>query len=539
MREKIPDESVDLCYIDPPFNSARNYFVIFKDRTGDASQAQEAAFVDTWNWSHESEYAMREFTRQPNQELRVCMEALHTMLKESPMMAYLVSMAQRFIEIHRVLKPTGSFYLHCDPTASHYLKIVLDTVFGPENFRSEVIWKRTNSRSTSGKWPRLHDVILQYSCSTTAIFHSLQVPGDVAKMPHTLITGIDGLKYQTFELTAPGVTKDGESGKPWRGHNPTLMGRHWANNFETLDNWDAEGLIHWPKNGGFPRRRAQEPFQPTERVVTVGDVWTDIDRINQSAKERLGYPTQKPLALLRRIIEASSNPGDVVLDCYCGCGTTVHAAHELGRRWVGIDITPIAVSVIKTRLEQTFDGLKVPIDGFPTDYEGARTLFETDPYRFQTWACTLVGAYPRLKKGADRGIDGDLPFYDNNEKSQLALVQVKGGKVGAAQVRDLVGTVQREKAALGLFVCLDEPTKPMLTEAASAGLWEAGYGREYPRIQILPVRALLEGTVDVRMPPQEKRSLLGFKAAKGAVKGKQTAAKVTQTNGQPELTFEL
>lgn len=536
LREKIPDESIDLCYIDPPFNSARDYFVIFKDRTGDASQAQEAAFVDTWNWNNESEYAMREFTRQPNQELRVCMEALHTMLKESAMMAYLVSMAQRFIEIHRVLKPTGSFYLHCDPTASHYLKIILDTVFGPENFRSEVIWKRSSAHNSAKRYGPIHDTILFYTSSVYFTWNSQYTKYDENYTKTTYNNcDTDGRLWKSSDLTGNGI-RNGETGQAWRGIDVSPKNRHWMYPPSQLDVLDEKGLIHWPKKiGGMPRLKQYLDEMPG---VPIQDVFDDIHPVGAQAVERLGYPTQKPLALLRRIIEASSNPGDVVLDCYCGCGTTVHAAHELGRRWVGIDITPIAVSVIKTRLEQTFDGLKVPIDGFPTDYEGARTLFETDPYRFQAWACTLVGAYPRLKKGADKGIDGDLPFFDNYEKSQTALVQVKGGKVGAAQVRDLVGTIQREKAALGLFVCLDEPTKPMLTEAASAGLWDAGYGREYPKIQILPVRALLEGMADVRMPPQEKRSLLGFKAAKGQVKSKQTSAKLTKTNGQVELTLD-
>ncbi len=534
LREKIPDESVDLCYIDPPFNSARNYFVIFKDRTGDASQAQEAAFVDTWNWNEESEYAMREFTRQPNQELRVCMEALHTMLKESPMMAYLVSMAQRFIEIHRVLKPTGSFYIHCDPTASHYLKIVLDTVFEPGNFINEIVWKRSYGHGDSQKsMGRSHDTIFYYVKNKSYTLNRFYHKHD-EKYIDNFFNHLDiaGRRYKLENLTSPNPRPN--LMYEYKGYPSPAKG--WRVSRERMEQFDVEQRLHFPAKADG--RIMKKVYLDELEGQPMMDVWADIAPLSALHTERLGYPTQKPLALLRRIIEASSNPGDLVLDCYCGCGTTVHAAHELGRQWIGIDITPIAVSVIKTRLEQTFDGLKVPIDGFPTDYEGARTLFETDPYRFQAWACTLVGAYPRLKKGADKGIDGDLPFFDYNEKSQTAIVQVKGGKLGAAQVRDLVGTIQREKAAIGIFVCLEEPTKPMLTEAAAAGLWDAGYGREYPRIQILPVKALLEGKADVRMPPQEKRSLLGFKAAKGQVRGKQTAAKLTTTNGQVELSLE-
>lgn len=235
-----------------------------------------------------------------------------------------------------------------------------------------------------------------------------------------------------------------------------------------------------------------------------------------SPKETLGYPTQKPLALLERIVAASSAPGDIVLDAYCGCGTTVHAAHKLGRKWIGIDITPVAVAIIKTRLEQAFiaEGLKVPVDGFPTDEEGARTLFEIDPYRFQVWACTLVDAFPLTKKGADRGIDGRLPFFDFDDKDYSAVIQVKGGKVSSPQIRDFCHVIEREKAAVGLFLCLEKPTAPMKQEALSLGVWKSAGGREYPRCQLLTVGGVMSGAEAVRMPPQDKRSLMGYKAGK-------------------------
>lgn len=538
LRDQIPSETVDLCYIDPPFNSARNYFVIFKDRTGEASQAQSAAFEDTWTWSIDSEYAFKELTaHQPNHELQVCIAALRTMLKESPMMAYLVSMAQRFVEIHRVLKPTGSFYLHCDATASHYLKIVLDTVFGPDNFRNEIVWKRTTAKSLSTKkLPVNHDVLLVYQKSDVATWNSdvMFLPYDESHLDEKTDSkysarDTDGRRFQLTDLTNP--NKD----RPNLTYEFLGVTRVWRWTRERMQTAYEAGLVIQPSPGSVPRLKR---YLDEQRGKPIDDVWVDLPPINSQSTERLGYPTQKPLALLRRIIEASSNPGDVVLDCYCGCGTTVHAAHELGRRWVGIDITPVAVAVIKTRLEQTFDGLKVPVIGFPTDYEGAKSLFEADPYQFQTWACTTVGAYPRMKKGADKGIDGDLPFYDYNEKHQRMVVQVKGGKVSVNQIRDLRGTIEREKAAIGLFVCLEEPTKPMLQEAAQAGLWSGGGGKDYPRIQILPVQAILEGSAYPQMPMQEKKSLLGFKASKGQQKGQQKAAKLTQVNGQAELVLE-
>lgn len=280
LRESIESESVDLIYLDPPFNSQVNYNVLFRAPTGEQSKAQIEAFEDTWHWNDSAERAFDEVMQGGNTDVAEMLRAMRSFLKENDMMAYLTMMAVRLIELHRVLKPTGSLYLHCDPTASHYLKILLDSIFGAELFASEIIWRRTNARGTTGKWPSIHDVILQYSKSTSTVFTSLKTKADKAKMPHTLITGADGLKYQTYELTAPGATKEGDSGKPWRGHDPNKYGRHWANTSTKMEEWDKSALIHWPKDGGFPRRRDEEPFDPEGRFVTIGDVWADIDRLN-------------------------------------------------------------------------------------------------------------------------------------------------------------------------------------------------------------------------------------------------------------------
>jgi DNA modification methylase len=305
LREHIADESVDLIYLDPPFNSNASYNVLFRAPDGHQSQAQIEAFDDTWHWNEPAERAFDEVMQSGNSDAAEMLRAMRSFLKENDMMAYLSMMAVRLIELHRVLKPTGSLYLHCDPTASHYLKVLLDSIFGAEFYRAELVWKRTNARGTTGKRPRIHDTLFHYSRSDTFTFHSLKAKADNAKLPHTLITSADGKKYQTFELTAPGATKEGDSGKPWRGFDPNKYSRHWGNSHAQMNAWDAERLIHWPKDGGFPRRLAQEPFDPETREVTIGDVWTDVDRLNQTAKERLGYPTQKPLALLERIISAS------------------------------------------------------------------------------------------------------------------------------------------------------------------------------------------------------------------------------------------
>jgi DNA modification methylase len=496
LKRYVADESVDLVYLDPPFNSNATYNVLFADKNGSQSSAQIKAFEDTWHWDHTAELAYQEIVEQGG-SVSLAMQAFRTFLGTNDVLDYLAMMAPRLVELKRVLKRTGSIYLHCDPTASHYLKVLMDGVFGPMCYRNEIVWKRHNARSTDGRWPRIHDTLLMYSKTDQFTFHPSIIQADQAKMPHTLITGSDGKKYQTYELTAPGATKKGESGKAWRGFDPTTMGRHWANSHLMLDEWDKECLIHWPKDGGFPRRRDREPLVPENRTVTVGDTWVDIDRINQTAKERLGYPTQKPEALLERIIQASSNEGDLVLDPFCGCGTAIAAAQKLKRRWVGIDITHLAVSLMKHRLHSTYGrSVKYNVIGEPVDFAGAESLAKEDPYQFQFWSLGLVGARPvEQKKGADKGIDGRIFFHDDNSgKTKQIIISVKAGHINPAQVRDLRGVVDREKAEIGVLITLHEPTSQMKTEAASTGFYDSpGMGRKYPRLQIITVNELLSG----------------------------------------------
>jgi len=452
-------------------------------------------------------------------QLSETMQALRQILGPSNMMAYLSMMAPRVEELRRVLKPTGSLYLHCDPTASHYLKMILDAVFGPRSFRNEVIWVRHNARSTKGRWPRVHDTLLFYSKSEAFTFHPVIVKADKAKLPHTLITGPDKKKYQTFELTAPGVTKDGDSGKPWRGFDVSAMGRHWANTHAIMEGWDAAGLIHWAKDGGWPRRRDDKPFDPEAREVTVGDVWTDVDRINQTAQERLGYPTQKPEALLRRILDASANPGDVVLDPFCGCGTTISVAEQMGLSWIGIDITHLAIGLIKHRLQDQF-GASVSshykVIGEPVSIPDANRLAIEDPFQFQAWALGLVGARTAQssKKGADKGIDGNIYFHDDQKgKAKRIILSVKAGaNVNVSMVRDLVGTVTREKADIGVLLTFTKPTKPMKDEAASAGFYKSPMGGMHEKVQILTVEELLDGK-GIDYPTRSQRANTTFKRA--------------------------
>lgn len=449
------------------------------------------------------------------------MQAFRQMLGGSDMLAYLAMMAPRLVELHRVLNRTGSLYLHCDPTASHYLKLLLDSIFGPKNFRNEIVWLRHNARSTRGRWPRLHDILLFYTKSDDFSFEPVFIKADKAKLPHTLITGPDGKKYQTYELTGPGITKEGESGKPWRGFDVTGMGRHWANEHSVMDAWADAGLIHFAKDG-FPRRRDEKPFDPEAREVTVGDVWMDIDRINQADKsQNQRYPTQKPEALLQRILLASAAAGQTVLDPFCGCGTTISVAQQMGLSWIGIDITHLAIGLIKHRLQQQFgpaiaDTYRVV--GEPVTLPDAARLARDDPFQFQAWALGLVGARKEVAKGADRGIDGVILFHDDPKgKAKRIILSVKAGaNVGVSMVRDLVGTVAREKADLGVLISFTKPTKPMETEAVDAGFYISPMGGRHPRIQILTIEGLLAGT-GIDYPTRSQRADLTFRRARRIV----------------------
>lgn len=518
LREHIRDETIDLIYLDPPFNPKVAYNVLFQTPDGAAPQAQLEAFVETWHWGEEAMYCYDEIMATASRVATI-LRAMRSFLGESDLMAYLANMTARLIEMHRVLKKTGTLYLHCDPTASHYLKIVLDGIFGHDRFISEISWKRTNARGTTGRWPRIHDVLLMYSKGSDFTFHSIKGKAEKSKLPHTLIRAEDGQKYQTYELTAPGVTKDGESGKPWRGFDPAKMGRHWANRHAVMEAWDVNGLIHWPKNGGFPRRRDDRPFDPESRTVTLGDVWTDIDRLNQTARERVGYPTQKPVALLERIIAASSNPGDIVLDAFCGCGTTVEAAERLGRQWIGIDVTHYAITTIENRLRASFPKIAIDVFGRPRDIADARALASRNKMQFQWWAISLLSAHAyRGKPGPDRGVDGLYFFRNGPMGTGMVIVSVKGGEnINPSMVRDLRGTLEREEADMGVFITLTAPSQKMIAEAAGAGVAHTAHG-PLPRLQITTVEDLMAGRLPQLPPPYVVHNRQEMRKAGGALR---------------------
>ncbi len=503
LRRYVPDESVDLVYLDPPFNSNADYNVIFRDESGRSSDAQLLAFEDTWHWGPgvESVYAFLTNTSlhrgRVAEPVASIIGALRQGLGTNQMTAYLVEMTVRLVELHRVLKPTGSLYLHCDPTASHYLKLVLDAIFGPNRFRNELIWRRTTAHSSAKKYAPVHDTLLYYSASDQHVWNEPRTDYDQAYLDkYYRFDDGDGRLYWRADITGSGV-RHGSSGQAWRGIDPTTIGRHWTVPYEDLDRLDAEGRLYWPPRGVMPQfKRYREDLRG--RAVT--DVWDDIDRINPVGRERLGYPTQKPLALLERIIKTSSNPGDLVLDPFCGCGTAVVAAQKLDRRWVGIDITHLSIAVMRARLRDSFPELgEVKVIGQPNEVEGARMLAAQSlegRYEFQYWALSLIDAQPAgdRKKGADSGIDGRITFTDAGGQVRPVLVSVKSGHVNVAQVRDLIGTMQREGAPLGVFLTLEEPSKPMLVESSGAGVFYSELSkREYPRVQVFTIRELLDG----------------------------------------------
>jgi site-specific DNA-methyltransferase (adenine-specific) len=486
LRNEIASESVDLIYLDPPFNSNANYNVLFKSKTGEGADAQITAFEDTWHWNDKAEDAFDQVVRSGNSDAAELLRAMLGFLGRNDMMAYLAMMAIRLIELHRVLKPTGSLYLHCDPTASHYLKLLLDGVFGAENFRNEIIWRRTrahNDRKLS-RFGAVHDTILYYSRSAERLFNvSFAARDPNAPKSHDLYVHTDGKLYRKDNCRAPG---DRGPRYEWNGHV-----YHWRFSPDERDRLISEGRIVYSATG-MPR--VLRPVDP-DRGSPLQDLWADIDALNSGSNELLGYPTQKPAALLERIITASSNEGDVVLDPFCGCGTAVHAAQKLGRQWIGIDVTHLAIHLIEKRLNDAFPGIQYEVHGTPRDLASARDLAARDKHQFELWALAQVDAVPWKggRKGPDSGIDGIIYFKPDGKRTEKAIVEVKGGGTGVKDIGRLAQVMEREKAPLGVFVTAEMPTSAMVKDAAAVGRFEDEWGRTYPRLQILTLAEMFQG----------------------------------------------
>jgi site-specific DNA-methyltransferase (adenine-specific) len=477
LRRYVKDESVDLVYLDPPFNSNATYNVLFKEKDGSEAASQIRAFDDTWTWGQDDEAMFREI-QLAGGKVADCLGAFRLFLGPCDMLSYLVMMAPRLMELRRVMKPTASIYLHCDPNASHYLKMLMDAVFGPETYRTEIIWRRARGfkRVSARRFPHKHDTILFYCKNSEQIsFHT---------------------QYRPHKPEYIKRFKKDANGRLYRDDvNPTGGGRRVI----YLD--DVEGDI-------------------------IDSIWDDIYPLNPVSAERLGYPTQKPVALLERIIQSSSNEGDVVLDPFCGCGTTIAAAQKLGRSWIGIDITHLAITLMKARLKDSFgDAAKYKVLGEPVSVPDAERLAESDPYQFQWWALGLVGARPvDQKKGADKGIDGRIIFMgDKPGTFESVILSVKAGKTGTAHVRDLIGVIEREKAAIGVLISMQSDTAPMKIEASTAGFYQnETWNKQYPKIQLLTIAEILSGK-QIEMPPIRQVSTTFKKAPK--VEGKEADQK--------------
>ncbi len=547
MRKYIEDKSIDLVYLDPPFNSNADYNILFREQSGALSSSQIKAFGDTWHWSEESAKAYEEVTSHESQ-LKNAMEAFYTMLKPSDMLAYLSMMAPRLQEIHRVLKPTGSAYLHVDPTASHYLKLLMDSIFGPENFRNEIVWRNTNFHKSINKYGCVHQTLLFYSKDKDMYFKCGKGPYTKEFVEKNFNEVDERGRYSPYNLKAAGL-RSGNSGKSWRGVDPSSTGNHWAireysvkkyheltgddldkyaNPQEKLDKLEEAGLIHWGKN--IPRYKY---YLDDADGLDYQDIWAytsgttgcvygdntavidqDVKWLTTYDKERLGFPTQKPLGLLKRIIKSSCPPNGIVLDPFCGCGTTVAAAQELGVKWIGIDITYLAIYVIEKRLCEMTGKVDTPesqaiydIAGLPESLNDAKRLADLNRFDFQYWIIGLIGADPMPeKRGKDRGIDGIITFRDElgaeRIRTKKCIISVKSGHVKSGDIRDLRGTMEREGAVLGRLITLEPPTKDMLTEAATSGFYSSPiYGR-FPVIEIYTVKDILDKK-ELRIPHRE------------------------------------
>ncbi len=560
----FPPECVDLVYLDPPFNSNRSYNVLFKEDTGRDAEAQIQAFEDTWHWGQANSATWetyRDFVEK-NADAGRMLEAFVRALGHNDVTAYLTMMAPRLVELRRVMKPTGSIYLHCDPTAGHYLKVLMDSVFGAVNFKNEVIWQRTSAHSSAKRFGPNFDTLLYYTKSDNYLWNGPRVPHDPAYVERFYRHKDERGRFRLSDLTAAGK-RTGPSGSPWKGVDPTLVGRHWAVPAQALreihgdnapalttqaklDLIDKAGRVFWPATGATPSYKRY--WNEVKEGQPIQAIWTDIPPIGAQADERLGYPTQKPEALLRRVIESSSNPGDLVLDPFCGCGTAVVAAHRLKRNWIGIDIAMVAVNVMRDRLKTTFPDdfpEEIPVDGEPADEAAALGLASRNKYEFQYWVVDKLGGTPRggeNRKGADRGVDGIVKFPERGPNGQAmakpqrrprrganggaepeyrdVIISVKGGQTGPAHVRDLRGVVEREGAAIGVLVTVRPATAEMLKEASEAGVYTSSWtGKSYPKVQIITAGEIVHGK-RIDMPP--KRGLRQYQPAPRAKRGEQS-----------------
>lgn len=514
---RFPDECIDLIATDPPFNSNRNYFVPYRDEHGQEPDTLIRAFTDTWTWGEAAEDAYNHLLVEAGGQIGDTIQGLRQFLNETPMMAYLVMMAIRIVEMHRILKPTGNLYLHCDPSASHYLKIILDAIFSASHFRNEIVWQRTSSHNDGNRFGRVHDIILFYSKNPQPLWNPVYTAHDPEYLERAYRHEDEKGRYRVDNLTASGV-RQGESGQVWRDVDPTAVGNHWRaprreawpegveppENYESLsvheklDVLDANGLIYWPPRGRVPGFRR---YLSTSRGRRVTDVVTDINPLASNSRERTGYPTQKPTELYKRFITASSNESDLVLDPFCGCGTTLVSAEELNRRWIGIDLTYLSIGAVRQQFERLFPQHRerVTVVGTPENEEQALELARHNPHAFEEWCITHVLKFrSNDRRGADGGIDGTTRFplgrIQGRQAHGRAVAQVKGGNYTLGHIRDFRTAMQNVEADLGVFVVTRPPTQGMLTEASRAGTYtHPSYDLSVPVLQIYEIQEYFRG----------------------------------------------
>lgn len=496
--QSMPSACIDLIYLDPPFNSQRTYNLIYKQATGLPVPELEEAFCDSWELDPEKEEMAR---RMPivlreygvDESLVQFWSAWIAALRNTQprILAYLVYMSYRLLEMKRILRPEGSLYLHCDPTASHYIKVVLDGIFGHAAYRNEIIWERTFSHNFKAKnYARSHDVLLYYAKGSRPTFNVQYQPYSEAQLSRYK-KDETGKLYKAENLTFS--TANTSRQFEWRGTKPPAH-RSWGASIEQLEEWYKQGKILLRRDGS-PRMDGLKVYLDEMPGKPISTIWTDVERIGNTSAERLGYPTQKPIKLLDRIIKTSSNEGDVVFDPFCGCGTAVYAAHINKRKWIGCDIAILSVRIVRDVLLKRY-GLRedehYSVTGIPLSVDGAQDLFARDPRQFQHWVVELAGGFANNRHSGDQGVDGRL-YFETDDGLKNMVISVKGGKLTPAFTRELRGTMERDATSLlsGL-ICLQDPTKGMREEAAKAGQFTYR-GKAYDRMQIRTAEDLLAG----------------------------------------------